>query len=160
MTPSPARRRLIRLLAGAPLLMAGCAGLRRSDPVQVRVAGLEPLPGEGLEMRFLLKLRVQNPNDFALDYDGLALQIDLKDRDFASGVSDVRGSVPPFGEAVIGLPISVSPLSAVRQLLELDGADLDRLPYSLRGKLGGGPLGTQRFSAHGTLALPVTRAGW
>ncbi len=160
MTPSPARRHLVRLLAGAPLLLAGCAGLRRSDPVQVRVAGLEPLPGEGLEMRFLLKLRVQNPNDFALDYDGLALQIDLKDRDFASGVSDVRGSVPPFGEAVIGLPISVSPLSAVSQLLELDGADLDRLPYSLRGKLGGGPLGTQRFSAHGTLALPVTRAGW
>lgn len=75
-------------------------------------------------------------------------------------MSDVRGSVPPFGEAVIGLPISVSPLSAVRQLLELDGADLDRLPYTLNGKLGGGPLGTQRFSARGTLALPVSRGGW
>ncbi|HKU70679.1 MAG TPA: Water stress and hypersensitive response domain-containing protein, partial [Burkholderiales bacterium] len=46
-----------------------CASLPDRDPVQVQVAGIEPLPGEGMEMRMLVKLRVQNPNNDPVDYD-------------------------------------------------------------------------------------------
>ena len=41
----------------------GCAGLPGREPVQVTVADIESLPGEGLEVRMMVKLRVQNPND-------------------------------------------------------------------------------------------------
>ena len=47
----------------AVTLVVGCAGLARQDPVQAYVVGVEPLQGEGLELRMLVKLRVQNPND-------------------------------------------------------------------------------------------------
>lgn len=53
------------------LTLSACAGLQRTDPVQVTVAGIESLPGEGLELRMMVKLRVQNPNDTAIDYDGV-----------------------------------------------------------------------------------------
>lgn len=147
--------RLLLVLC-ALLALSGRAGLSTRDPVRVNLVGLEPLQGEGFELRFALKLRVQNPNDHPIDYDGLALQLDVNDRTFATGVSDARGSVPRFGEAVVSVPVTVSALSAFRQALELgSSADLDRLPYTLSGKLGGGPFGVQRFSERGTLSLPA-----
>jgi len=157
MYPNSAR---LLLVLCALLALSGCAGLSTRDPVRVNLVGLEPLLGEGFELRFALKLRVQNPNDHPIDYDGLALQLDVNDRTFATGVSDVRGSVPRFGEAVVSVPVTVSALSAFRQALELgSSADLDRLPYTLSGKLGGGPFGVQRFSERGTLSLPAATGG-
>jgi len=50
--------------------------------------------------------------------------------------------------------VTISALSVARQALGLaDGSRLDALPYVLRGKLGGGLLGTRRFTDKGTLDL-------
>ena len=146
-------------LHGAILMLAlalvGCASLVQREPVRINVVGLEPLPGQGMEMRFAVKLRVQNPNDTAIDFDGLALELDLNDKPFATGVSDQRGSVPRFGEAVINIPVTVSAVAVVRQALGvMDGKAVDTVPYSLRGRLAGGLLGGVRFSDKGALSLP------
>jgi len=137
------------------LALVGCASLVQREPVRINVVGLEPLPGQGMEMRFAVKLRVQNPNDTAIDFDGLALELDLNDKPFATGVSDQRGSVPRFGEAVINIPVTVSAVAVVRQALGvMDGKAVDTVPYSLRGRLAGGLLGGVRFSDKGALSLP------
>jgi len=47
---------LFSLLA---LTLASCATLPQRDPPQVTVAGVEPLQGQGLELRLLVKMRVQ-----------------------------------------------------------------------------------------------------
>ena len=46
----------------------GVAGLRdpQRDPLQVTVAGIEPLESQGMEMRMLVKLRIQNPTTHRL----------------------------------------------------------------------------------------------
>ncbi|MDX5409854.1 MAG: LEA type 2 family protein [Thauera sp.] len=152
-------RSLALLLAAflASLLLAGCASLVQREPVRINVVGLEPLPGEGMEMRFKVKLRVQNPNETAIDFDGLALDLDLNGRPFASGVSDRTGSVPRFGETLIEIPVSVSAIAVVRQALGvIEGVDGSKaeVPYTLRGRLAGGLLGGMRFSDSGTLKLP------
>ena len=142
------------VLALLALSLSACALLPSHDPLEVQVAGIQPLPGEGLELRLLVKLRLQNPNDAAVDYDGVALSLSVNDRRLASGVSDQRGSVPRFGERVLSVPVTISALSVARQALGLaDGSRLDALPYVLRGKLGGGLLGTRRFTDKGTLDL-------
>lgn len=150
----------VRILLGvATLLLAlalgGCAGMGARDPVRIAVVGIDPLPGEGLEMRFNLKLRLQNPNEAPLDYDGLAVELELNGKPFASGVSGTKGSVPRFGEALLSVPVTVSAFTAMRQALALvEGGTLDGVPYLLRGKLGGGAFGVTRFSEKGTLSLP------
>src|SRR4249920_1933655 len=101
---------IIGLGVGLPLF--GCANLGLNNPVQVIVVGIDPLPGEGMEMRMAVKLRVQNPNDAALDFDGISMALEVRGSTFASGVSDARGSVPRFGETVITVPVSISALSA------------------------------------------------
>lgn len=156
----PARRVSTRLssisrVIGAliPVLLLACASWG-IDPPRVLVVGMDPLPGEGMDVRFALKLRVQNPNDAPIEYDGIAVALDLNGQSFATGVSDVQGSIPRFGETVLTLPISISAWSAVRQVIALmDPERGEGVPYELRGKLGrkGRAL---RFSHEGLLELP------
>lgn len=142
------------LIVLAVSFLAGCASLMRSDPLQVTVAGIESLPGEGLELRMLVKLRVQNPNDAPLDYDGVYVKLDVLDKTFATGVSDAAGSVPRFGEAVIGVPVTVSVLRMVRHALGmLDGTPMEKVTFELSGKLNGPVFSVARFASKGEIDL-------
>lgn len=146
----------IALIAAAALILGACTGLQRSDPIQVSVAGIEPLQGGGLELRMMVKLRVQNPNDAPLDYDGVYVKLDVMDKTFATGVSDERGTVPRFGEAIISVPVTVSMLRMLRHALGmLGGAPPDKITYRLSGKLSGPGLATRRFQAQGEFAMPA-----
>lgn len=145
------------VLAAPALLLAGCAGFPGRDPVRVQLAGLDPLEGEGLEMRFLCRLRVQNPNDAAIRFSGVAIDLQVRGHPFASGVSDEAGTVPAFGEALVSVPLSVSAVSMARLAIGLAmGNEPRRFDYVMNGKLGGGPFGTLRFESRGELSLPGT----
>ena len=117
-------------------------------------------------MRFALKLRVQNPNEAALLYDGLSVNLDLDGRGLASGVSNVTGEIPRFSDTVLTVPVSVSAFSILRQILARagNGQNIDKsltkpIEYSLRGKLGSveGGSGVARFSDKGALDLFPSR---
>ncbi|MGH8508840.1 MAG: LEA type 2 family protein [Gammaproteobacteria bacterium] len=154
--PAPASVRLIFIAVSVllALILGGCAGMLSRDPIRINVVGIEPLAGQGLEMRFAVTLRLQNPNETAIEYGGVALELELNGKPFASGVSDQKGSVSRFGETVFSVPVTVSAFAAVRQALGLaDGAKLDNLPYVLRGKLAGGMFGGMHFTDQGTLSL-------
>lgn len=143
-------------LAVLLLALAGCASLQTREPLDVTVAGMESLPGEGMEVQMLVKLRVKNPNDAALEYDGVYVKMEVLGKTFATGVSDERGTVPRFGESVIGVPVTVSVLRMVRQVIGmLDGKPVDKITYSLEGKLSGTGLSAWRFSSSGEFELPM-----
>lgn len=135
------------------LALGGCATLRQ-DPVQVYVVGIEPLQGQGLELRMLVKLRVQNPNDTPIQYDGIYVDLDVEGQPFASGVSDASGEVPRFGETVISVPVSVSAFRLLRSAVGALGEPKDKIEYALSGKLAGPVFTTVRFNAKGTMTLP------
>jgi LEA14-like dessication related protein len=150
--------RILFLLVTA-MSLAGCTGLQNADALQVTVAGIEPLEGEGLELRMLVKLRVQNPNDAAVNYDGVYVRLDVQDKTFATGVADAHGSVPRFGETVIGVPVTVSMLRLARQVLGmLDGKPVDKIRYEMSGKLNGTGLGSLRFRSQGEFELPAGKS--
>ena len=149
-------------------LLVSCAALQTRDPLQVTVAGIEPMQGQGMELRMLVKLRVQNPNDSAVDYNGVSVKIDVQGNTFATGVSDESGSVPRFGESVISVPVTVSAMRMVRQALGMMGSATKgagegpgKVSYSLTGKLNGPTFSSVRFESTGDLELPspATAAG-
>lgn len=148
------------LLLGLLIIgLTACSTFGQQDPLHIDLVGLEPLPGEGLEMRFAVKLRIQNPNDRAIDYNGVALQLEINNQPLASGVSDQRGQVPRFGEALISIPVTISAYSAMRQAWGVAGYTPGLgLPYELSGKLAGGLFGSARFTDSGTLKWPEVRA--
>lgn len=147
--------RRVFLLVAALFALGGCASLPDRDPIQVTVAGMESLPGEGAEIRMLVKLRVQNPNPSQIDFDGAYVKLDVLGKTFATGVSDEGGMVPAFGEAIVTVPVTVSVLRMVRNVVGmLDGKPIEKVTYELSGKLSGGLFGTERFSAKGEFELP------
>ena len=150
------------LLAGLTMALAlsACALFPNHDPLNINVVGIDPLPGQDLEIRFAVKLRLQNPNDTDIQYDGVALNLDVNGRLLASGVSDQRGTIGRFSEGVLTVPVTVSAFAALRQAVGLaDQQRLDNLPYELHGKLAGGLFGTMRFEDSGTLSLPKQASG-
>jgi LEA14-like dessication related protein len=136
----------------ATLLVAACATM--GDPLRVQLVGLEPLPGQGMELRFAARLRVQNPNEAPIEYDGIAIDLEVRGNAFASGVSDARGTIPRYGEAVVAIPVTVSALAIVRQAIGFASGDRSKIDYVLRGKVGGSSFGSVRFESRGEVELP------
>jgi LEA14-like dessication related protein len=146
-------KRIPLIAALLVLALAGCATL--PDPPQVTVAGVSSLPSEGMEIRMLLKLRVQNPNDAPIDYAGAAVTLDVADKTFATGVSDASGTVPRFGDAIIEVPLTISMMRMARQFMGvLDGQPVDRINYQMSGKLARRGAPDVRFASQGELQLP------
>src|SRR5215469_13484372 len=151
--------RLLILLTAAALTLSGCAW-QRTDPPKVTLVGVEPAVSEGLEARMQLKLRVLNPNDAPIDYNGIYVQLDLMDKSFASGASNQGGTVPAFGETVISVPVSVSVLGIARQAMSVvGGKGLERITYAMHGKLSSTTSGALRFSSQGELNLAALANG-
>jgi LEA14-like dessication related protein len=148
------------LLLALPALLAGCAVLSGGDPPKVSFAGVEALSGEGMELRFTVKLRVQNPADAPLEIDGLSLNLAVRGMDFASGVSPVKTTVPRFGETVLSVPVTVPATALLRQAWAMTGnREVRKIEFELSGRLGAGPFGGSRFASQGELDWPPGGGG-
>jgi LEA14-like dessication related protein len=149
------RRLAIALLSALLLPTFGCASMARRDPVEAYVVGIKPLQGAGLELRMLVRLRVQNPNDAPIDYNGVSVSMSVQGKRFASGVSDAAGTIPRFGESVIDVPVSISAFRLAGRAMEVFGAEhTGKIEYQLRGKLAGRAFNTVRFNSRGEMELP------
>lgn len=145
------------LLAVIALLgLVSCTSLQQREPIDVIVVGIEPLEGQGLELRMLVNLRIQNPNDSPLDFNGISLQMDVQGKRFATGVSDATGSVPRFGETIVSVPVSISMFRIARQAMGvMSDKSLGKLEYELTGRLAGPAFNSARFSSKGEFTLPA-----
>jgi LEA14-like dessication related protein len=147
---------LLLPFALAAMLSAGCTGLQGRQPIDVIVAGVEPLKGAGLELRLLIKLRVQNPNDTPIDFTGVSLRMDVQGKRFATGVSNTAGSVPRFGESIVEVPVSISLLRIARQAVGVMSSEYHgKLAYDMTGHLAGTAFRSVRFRSTGELTLPA-----
>ena len=151
--------RRISLVALIVTALAGCAGIGLREPLRVSLAGLEPLAGEGMELRMLAKIRVQNPNDTAVTYDGVTVEVDLNGKSFASGVSDAKGEFPRFGEGVVEVPVTVPASAIVRQVFGFISGDRSKASYRVRGSFNTGTFGRAPFDSTGEVDLPKMPSG-
>ncbi len=153
-------RFLLQCTALAALLavLSGCVSLGAGYAPRVYLAGIDSLPGEGLELRFMLKLRIQNPSDADFAYDGVWTEIELRGQALASGGAPVKGVVPRFGEAVVSVPVTASGLAIARQVIGVlrssgEAQGVGTVAYALRGRLGGAGLGGRSFESSGEIDL-------
>lgn len=127
------------------------------DPPLVTVAGIEPLQGEGMELRLLVKLRVQNPNEVAIDYNGVSVEMAVLGKTFATGVSGEAGTIPRFGEAIVSVPVTASAFRMAMQAMGMmTGEPVDEIDYEMKGKLSSSMFSSVRFETQGSFQLPAT----
>jgi LEA14-like dessication related protein len=142
------------LLAGLVVLLSACVGMGLKEPINVDVVGLEPMRSDAMEARFLVKLRVQNPNDQPISFNGLYVELDVRGSRVASGVSNSGGDVPRFGESIVEIPVTVPFTALIRQAMNLSGGMPAALDYEVKGRLSGPLFGGASFSRKGELAMP------
>jgi hypothetical protein len=160
--PDSGRRRwcVAAGLAGVAVWAGGCAGFG-GQPLNVALVGVEPLGGEGLELRLLVKLRLQNPGETDLSFDGVSLDLDMRGQRLASGVSREAGTLPRYGEKLLAVPVSVSGLAVLREALVMlrQGGEPRRIEFAARGRLGGNALGGRSFVTRAEIDWPPVPAG-
>ena len=101
-----------------------------------------------------MKLRVQNPNDAPIDYDGAYVQLNVEGHEFASGVSNEHGTVPRYGESLVTLVVTAPAIRmAIGALRIINGQYRGKIDYDLQGKLDGPTFSTVRFNTKGQVDL-------
>jgi LEA14-like dessication related protein len=127
---TPTRARKLACFS-ALLLLAGCASI---ETPSVTLSSLHAEQSTVFEQRFLTTLRVQNPNTFDLDVEGVSFDLDVNDQPFAKGVGKGNVVVPAYGTGVIEAEAITTLMGFVRQLEALT-QDGPKLSYRLSGKL-------------------------
>jgi len=147
--------RLFALLMALLLLTGayGCATLGPNfEPPRITLLSLQPDSLTLLEQKYLIHLRIQNPNEQALEIRGLHYDLELNGRSFLSGVSNDSLVVPPFGDAVMRTEGISTLFGYLRQIEELNKGTRDALEYRLSGRLSlRGRPGGVRFDYQGEL---------
>lgn len=144
------------LLALLPLALLGACAAPPKTPLMVNVASVQRIEGAAMELRFNARLRVQNPNDAPVNYDGAAVELRLMNgATIGTGVTPGGGSVPRLSETMIDVPITVSQLGEVRRAIGLYGAPDRKLDVALKGRLSGSAFDVLGFEWRGELALPL-----
>jgi LEA14-like dessication related protein len=114
------------------LVFSACTSFNMEKP-RVFVEDIQPIGGGLLSQRFLIVLRLQNPNDRDLHVSGLDFNLDLNDTRFASGVSNQRVTIPRLGSETVLVEASTSTFDLLVQAFRL--SDRPRLDYDLYGRV-------------------------
>lgn len=153
----PLRATLIGFCSALMLLSAGCAnlGLQAFDDPDIELLALEPLPSRGLEARFLLRLRIVNPNPIALDIDGLAYDVFLRDNKVLSGASNTPVSIEAYSEGEAGVEVAAGMMGSLALIRDfMSNPDAGDIPYRLDAKISRKGLGGSiRVSREGSLDM-------
>ena len=130
-----ARCRIAHLaLLCAMAMMPACSTLPRDfETPKFSIANIAPKDMSVFEQRFDVQLRIQNPNNFDLDVNGLRFDIELNDKEFGSGMSGQKVTVPRFGSETVTAEVITGLGSFLRQAQGMSAGGT-KVRYRLKGK--------------------------
>ena len=124
----------------AMLLLGACATMSSDfDPPVVDLVGVEPLGSESAEPRFLIVLRVVNPNDRDLTIKGIYYELSAEGHELFTGASNQASVIPAYGENTVTLTAAPSLFGAIGLFKSLiigaEKGNMDAINYELYTKI-------------------------
>ncbi len=104
------------------------------DAPDVHVISVEPLERQGVEQRVRVDLRVRNPNNFPLAFEGVRFRLFVNGEPLGQAISGETINLPRLGETIASVTATTTLLDLMRQVARLTerGSALD---YRLEGEL-------------------------
>jgi LEA14-like dessication related protein len=138
--------RLILILSITGVVAACAAWGLKSAPPNIKLAAIRPLELQGLENRFEVDLRIFNQGDQPLVVRGIQCDLNLNDRNFATGVGRAETQIPAYGSDTVTLTVYSSMLDMARLIHGLiktsNQPNVQKWTYAVKGHLqiayGGG----------------------
>lgn len=119
--------------------LSGCAGLPNlgnlsslKEP-KISLAGLALKDMNFMEPTFLVKLKVDNPNDLNLSLDGADAALALNGQKIATGISRSPLTLNSHGTSNLNLEVKANALRAVQQIMQLGSGQ--PVNYGISGNL-------------------------
>ena len=116
--------------------LSGCATMNLDyEEPSVELISFKALPTNGFEQNFEIGLKLTNPNNFDLPFNGISYQLNVAGETLAHGVAANIPTAEAYGESRFVVPISTSLLGGIkviRALMDSKGQDIS---YQLKAKL-------------------------
>ena len=124
------------LFVAALFFLSGCAtmNLDYEEPT-VELVSFKILPANGFEQNFEIGLKLTNPNNFELPFNGISYQLRVAGETLANGVASNIPIAGPYGESRFVVPVSTSLIGGIKvisSLMKHQGQDIN---YQLKAKL-------------------------
>ncbi|UTW07144.1 LEA type 2 family protein [Pseudomonas benzenivorans] len=119
---------LLSGLGGCSTWMSG--GFKNPD---IRLLKVDVVKAKLLEQRFVLRFRIDNPNNVSLPVRGLDYRVHLNEVKLAEGESDAWFTVPANGHHVFDVPVRTNLWRHVRQVVKLLEEPDEPIRYRLDG---------------------------
>lgn len=159
---APTLKQLIKtgLLLGLMATLPGCStwfGDGFKSP-EVQLTKVEVIKARALEQHFVLRYRIDNPNNVSLPIRGLTYRVQLDNVELASGDSTVWVEIPANGHAYYEVPVQTNLWKQAKQVVRLLKKSNKPIHYNLDGEIRSGMMfgRTVPISSQGELNSPVT----
>lgn len=123
------------LLCAFAIVLASCSALRpKLEVPRLSLVRIAMTSADVFNQQFLVRVRVENPNDRELPVTGLDYKLFLEGDSFAEGISNKPFTVPAKGETDFDMTVRTNFVSGVARLLSrLNGRD--QVQYVVEGKV-------------------------
>lgn len=140
--------------------LTGCSGLFGTmERPRINIANVTPREIKVFEQVFDLELRIQNPNESPLPINGLAFELEINDKRFATGVSNQNVTVDRFSSLVIHVQAVTSLWGILQQMAHLQQTRTPLVTYRIKGAVySGSPSVKLPFDDSGEFKIPIEPA--
>jgi len=130
------------VLLGLLSSLAGCSTWFSGDfqDPRVQLTDVEIIKARLLEQQFMLRFRIDNPNERSLPVRGLIYTVHLNDVELASGESSGWTTVPAHGSDYYEVPIHTNLWRHMKYIVRLLEKPDRPIAYRLEGELKTGML--------------------
>ena len=136
----PNNHNLFRYLAvmGLMLWLVGCATLTPNyEKPKVHITSLQLLEPDGFSQKFLVGLRLINPNSNSLNLSGMYYSISLEGYEVISGVTNNIPSIEGYSSADFTVETSTNLINSIRFINNVLQQPKKQLNYELKAKIQG-----------------------
>jgi len=117
-------------------LLSGCATMNLDyEEPSVELVSFKALPTNGFEQNFEIGLKLTNPNNFELPFNGISYQLNVAGETLAHGVAANIPTAEAYGESRFVVPISTSLLGGIKVIKALMDSKGQDISYQLKAKL-------------------------
>ncbi len=133
------------------LVLSGCASIApQPDQFKVNISSMRMLESTLMEQRFQVSLRVMNRGREAVSIDGMSFDIELNGKDFASGVSNEKVTIPAFSEGIVSVNVTSTIFGIIRQLHGMQQDKAKTFHYQISGSI---------YPSNSLLSIPFKEEG-
>ena len=101
----------------------------------VELVSFKALPANGFAQNFEIGLKLTNPNNFELPFNGISYQLSVAGESLAHGVADNIPTAGAYGESRFVVPVSTSLMAGIKVLRALMSSQGQDISYQLKAKL-------------------------